>query len=1817
MSAAPLVFRVPSRGPSSEGRVEATTRSTGQVVDLKAVPYEDIVELELVNGPTLVMHPEHARELLVAHAGPSSNRERSDGSIAVPTRLGWNMQADLARSRGLGEAGQVLLHAFRVIAGAGSSQGAELATGVLGRAIDARATPGLWPLQPTTVVSSPQAVQATGKKLLVLLHGTFSTTLESFGALWKQPGLLESLRRGFDLYAFDHATLQKSPLQNALELVEALPEGASVSFLTHSRGGLIAEALAHVAEERQPLAPAAAARLGEEDFRAQLPGLRELQEKVRQRGIKVDRIVRVACPTRGTLLASERLDVYLSVLQWGLQLAQIPVAKELVSFLHEVAKRRTSPKELPGLEAMMPESAFVRWLNHSEEELPGDLRIVAGDTQGDSLASWLTTLVSDAFFWTDNDLVVQTRSMYGGRPRLGGSTYFLERGGKISHFGYFSNPTTAQAVARALTDDAPEGFHALGQLSRAGLSSSGSRGGVKGKLGASLSKPAVIVLPGILGSELSQGDHRLWLGLRIINGLPKLAWSDQDGIEATGWIGPFYDGLARHLSESHEVIPHPFDWRRPIEQEAEGLATVLRDAMAGRTEPVRILAHSHGGLVARTVEKVAPDVWQTWMKNDRSRLVMLGTPNGGSWAPMQVLSGDNLIGNLVTYVGTLFDESKARALFASLPGFIQLQAGMLDEKLKLYEAETWEALARADASAWGLSTLWHHLPIQRRALDWGRPSQAELDRARQLREWLAAQDLQSHGNRVIMVVGKADQTPSGFEVGMSRFEYLQTERGDGTVTHADALIPGVKAFQVAVEHSWLPIPSELYPGYLNLLEDGTPHDADHFSGITPTRGGSASSQFATEPPRRAIRRRGWSDAELDLVPTLSAQEPLGESTRTLAPALEIAVTNGDLTFVSQPLLLGHYRSLTLTGAESKVDEFLGGTMTLALRLRGYATQLNEARYFKNQRPNPADPHQVPRPSAVVVVGLGPEGELRAEALTATVRQGVINHAVKLAGERAPGTSFELAVTLIGSGGLGMAVATSARAIAQGVYAANQRLLEQGAPIVAKLEFIEIYEDRATEALRELHEIAAQRPACFKVEPWLKLGRGGLIRPLTSSYRGADYDMVSVMEGADQDGVTSTVFTLDSRRARAEVRSTTTQLPLLQALIDQAEADPRSDAQLGKTLFRILVPSALDSFFGGSDGVLLQLDRTTAAVPWELLSVDSDEDEAGDKPWSVRSKLVRKLQTRDFRERPLSAGQEAKVLVIGDPFIDDQSQYPQLPGAVREARAVASALGLRAGPLLNAGAIELVNALLAEDLSILHIAGHGREDGSGVVLSGGLVLNADIVKSMRRLPDLVFVNTCHSARERVGELPARAATLARALIDAGVRCVIATGWAVDDDAAEHFALKFYEGLRQGLHFMNATAMARSSTYEHCRHSNTWAAYQCYGDPGWVWSRHAPESSEPDRNDAADTKQRDRASPRPEPESPIISLSGLLVAVDTFGATEGGDKERARALARLRALELEMQPRLGERGEVAEALGAAFRNLGDRQAAIRWYEKAVRTERGATFGSLEQLFNLKVRRSADDVEKALLAWELAKEGADGVESAREALRQGVEAATTAFEAERATLNLLAALPETSERFSMVASAWKRRAMTDYAKLEAFGDEAARQSSVSALEESQRFYEQSAQIAAKEGSRGVAYPRLNAMTAQLVRELLLGHRLTNDQGAVQEVRDSLTAWAAEKRDFWPYVQAIEVELYAAVLQQSLSSELARLLERFKELWTRIADLNSWGSVSAQARFLLRPYRRALELGGTLAPENSAAEAEAARQLTKRLHEYSQGRG
>ena len=664
----------PGRG-ASRGSVKAavrvgTTRAGGEPVRVTARPGEDVVVFSIANGPTLVLHPEDARDLMLAQA-TAPTRGGAPGAAAnevvVPAQLGWpGLEAEATRGATRGWMGQALLTGFHVLTGLTKDPADKLVAAAVTKKVDGAVEAGVYrlgadalePLKGSGRKLDAVPAAADGGPMLVLVHGTFSDSPGTFGKLWTQhnPVVRELFSRYTDrVYALDHPTLGVSPIGNALTLVRALPAGARLHLLTHSRGGLVAEVLARAcgggALTNDVLALFADARYAQHKS-----DLRALVKEAQAKGLRVERVVRVACPARGTLLASKRLDAYLSILSWCLELASIPVAPQLVDFLHEVARRRADPTEMPGLESMTPESPVVTWLNGAPEAIPGELRVVAGDMEGDAIGSWVKTLLSDAFYWTDNDLVVQTRSMYGGAPRAptaggSGARFLLDRGGKVSHFNYFSNDRTVQAIASALSDDQPADFATIGPLSWAGEDASGTRAAKavarsRGADPAVADRPAVFVIPGILGSNLMLDGKRIWLGFRIVNGLEKLAWDPATAarVAPDGPIGSVYGDLIERLADTHEVIPFAFDWRRPVEDEARRLGVAVDAALAARAasqQPVRIVAHSMGGLVARTMALEKPDTWQRMLARDGARLLMLGTPNGGSWSPMQTLSGDD------------------------------------------------------------------------------------------------------------------------------------------------------------------------------------------------------------------------------------------------------------------------------------------------------------------------------------------------------------------------------------------------------------------------------------------------------------------------------------------------------------------------------------------------------------------------------------------------------------------------------------------------------------------------------------------------------------------------------------------------------------------------------------------------------------------------------------------------------------------------------------------------------------------------------------------------------------------------------------------------------------------------------------------------------------------------------------------------------------------------------------------------------------------------------------------------------------------------
>lgn len=918
-----------------------------------------------------------------------------------------------------------------------------------------------------------------------------------------------------------------------------------------------------------------------------------------------------------------------------------------------------------------------------------------------------------------------------------------------------------------------------------------------------------------------------------------------------------------------------------------------------------------------------------------------------------------------------------------------------------------------------------------------------------------------------------------------------------------------------------------------------------------------------------------------------------EDTEARGP-LDIEVLNGNLRFVEVPVIVGHYSGAALTGAERIADELIGGAMSASLALGRYCQEFKTQQVFVNSATNLNNPFsRTPRPEGLVIIGLGNEGQLRASSLTESVRLGVIAWSQHVREQRAlrgeAGTreaGFVLASTIIGSGGVGVTPGQSARSIATGVFEANSLLAASDWPCVTRLRFVELFLDRATEAWRSLRLLEQVCPARYRIDPVIRAGTGSLSKPLESGYRGADYDLITAVAQPGERGSTTIMYTLDTRRARTEVRAAAQQGFLLRDLVMAASGNASVDTSIGQTLFKLLVPLEMRPFLTGATEMQIELDATTAAIPWELLDTGVDPDSTQNQPpWAIRAKLLRKLRTEEFRRQVEDTGALARMLVIGDPRTDD-ARYPSLAGARREARAVADQLVVsrfdpeRITALVPAtdtgpgpGACMVVSTLLQQDWRVVHIAAHGEApspggpsaDGSpesadavgsrGVVLSGGIFLGPNEFEKMQRVPDLVFLNCCHLGAQDAGRLaesegfhrPRFAATVADQLIRLGVRCVIATGWAVDDEAAETFARIFYDRLLQGDRFLDAVATARETTWSLHRDTNTWAAYQCYGDPEWRFMRTAGDA-------------RRTSKPLDVRYGGIASAQALHQALESIEVRLRYDSvDCEKFIERIRHLE-DMTRTWNLSGATAESFARAWLEADRLDEALIWYEKARASVDGlATMHAVEQLAHALARNAWRKLRQAAAA----RGGlplAPDLDPARAQLAEAI-----------ASLRGLIGLQPTMERHALCGSSFKWLAIVERMA-------GAHDAECDAVGHAVEHYD-AAQALSVAGS-GVFHPAINQYAVRLVASWAQ----TSDTAAVPEwggeACDELERVNREDCSFRSLAAATGIEMYRSAAAGRLAQDLPEIRKGFDTIRKVLVSQRDWGTIYDQTEFVLGAY-------------------------------------
>ncbi|HMC15049.1 MAG TPA: CHAT domain-containing protein, partial [Albitalea sp.] len=257
------------------------------------------------------------------------------------------------------------------------------------------------------------------------------------------------------------------------------------------------------------------------------------------------------------------------------------------------------------------------------------------------------------------------------------------------------------------------------------------------------------------------------------------------------------------------------------------------------------------------------------------------------------------------------------------------------------------------------------------------------------------------------------------------------------------------------------------------------------------------------------------------------------------------------------------------------------------------------------------------------------------------------------------------------------------------------------------------------------------------------------------------------------------------------------------------------------------------------------------------------------------------------------------------------------------------------------AIDVINGLYKHPYRIVHIAGHGMFDEgldeasrSGVVLSDGLLITAAEIDAMEIVPDLVFLNCCHLGKLERSPVAFNklAYSVARQLIDIGVRAVVVAGWAVEDAPASLFAETFYDRLlSDNLPFGEAVFQARRTTWERYPASITWGAYQAYGDPGW--------RADPRTEQAAPETQT--ATSGVTPEELLDKLEGERIELQRAGATLSAT-EAARLIAKVRQWFDATPTEWVQRPDLMSALGELYADLGEQylDLACECFRRAIK-------------------------------------------------------------------------------------------------------------------------------------------------------------------------------------------------------------------------------------------------------------------------------------
>ncbi|MGE5239324.1 MAG: alpha/beta fold hydrolase [Chloroflexota bacterium] len=960
----------------------------------------------------------------------------------------------------------------------------------------------------------------------------------------------------------------------------------------------------------------------------------------------------------------------------------------------------------------------------------------------------------------------------------------------------------------------PDGYQEMRQLA---LKASGRRA----------AGPRVLILPGIMGSKLGKRrpfplpDDLVWFGpLDIAAGrIADLALDSGKRYEALGVMLLFYLKLKLRLEiAGYDAHFYPFDWRHGLDSLGADLAASIQKEKA---EKIHIVAHSMGGLVARAaVDRVSKKI---------GRLVMLGTPNFGSFAPVQCIRGVYPVIKKLAFLDLGHSaEEIAGDVLTTFPGLYQM----------LPSREKFPALDLFDSGVW--------------------PKEGPQPADSILKEVPAVQEKLAPGRDGFYLIAGVDrETVTSLARGDEEFVYELSREGDGTVPLAFAELPGSKTYYIQESHGSLPnnravaqaVADILATGRTTVLRDSwAPARVAPWTvsegrlRVTPVYEGRRGRRLSQGETRHLLDEFLSPEArEAEWVPGAEGRaalpkgdlEPSFQSVvvgRRRQHRIEIRIAFGDIRETdAEALVLGIFRNVAPTGPARALDDRLGGAISELTGRRMFSGNVGEVFMMPTSRHNL-------RADTILFVGLG-----SFDAYGGEVQQIAAENVVRtLVRSRID----EFATVLLGAGsgeGVSSALYNLLVGLIRGIKDADKDRR------IRRITLCERERDRFDAIRRELLRLSSTPlfedvevtfdevtlpVAPEEVAPVLRVRRGPdpVYVIVRREGRGAGlYSLRSSVLGA---GSKATVLTGIKDVARGG----------LDGLLGEIESEAFTLKKLGEfgaRLGEMVLPPEIRVVLASMKErhIVVVHDAESSRIPWETIAIDGwfPGREAGISRRYVADNLsVAKWLEERRRDEVLN------LLLIVNPTGD-------LEGAQEEGERIKAIFSgnpaVKIEELREDGATKgaLLRAFRSGTYDVIHYAGHAFFDvsdpaGSGVICSGKQVLSGRDLAGIGNLPALVFFNACEAARVRKGrELTKkhlevarrieRNVGLAEAFLRGGVANYVGTYWPVGDASAKTFSETFYTNLMKGSSIGDALQTARKAI---AGTSVDWADYIHYGD-----------------------------------------------------------------------------------------------------------------------------------------------------------------------------------------------------------------------------------------------------------------------------------------------------------------------------------------------------------------------------------------------------